>query len=49
MLLNIDSSHSQGEQAVAKSARPSVLDGLKRPPPPREKATDKSKRPQQER
>ena len=49
VLLNIDSSQSQGEQAVARSARPSVLDGLKRPPPPREKAPDKSKRPQQER
>jgi len=49
VLLNIDGSHSQGEQAIAKSARPSVLDGLKRPPPPREKATDKSKRPPQER
>lgn len=49
VLLNIDSSHSQGEQAIAKSARPSVLDSLKRPPPPREKAPDKSKRPHQER
>ena len=47
--LNIDSSHSQGEQAIAKSARPSVLESLKRPLPPREKAPDKSKHPRQER
>ena len=49
VLLNIDGSHSQGEQAIAKSARPSVLDSLKRPHPPRGKAPDKPKRPQQER
>ena len=46
VLLNIDGSHSQGEQAIAQSARPSVLDSLKRPLPPREKAP---KRPRQER
>ncbi len=46
VLLNIDGSHSQGEP---KSARPSVLDSLKRPLPPREKVPDKSKRPRQER
>ena len=49
VLLNIDSSHSQGEQAIAKSARPSVLESLKRPLPPREKAPDKPKHPRQER
>ena len=49
VLLNIDGSHSQGEQAIAKSARPSVLDGLKRPLPPREKAPDIPKRTHQER
>ena len=49
VLLNIDGSHSQGEQAIAQSARPSVLDSLKRPLPPREKVPDKSKRPRQER
>ena len=47
--LNIDKSHSQGEQAIAKSARPSVLESLKRPLPPREKAPDKPKHPRQER
>ena len=49
VLLNIDGSHSQGGQAIAQSARPSVLDSLKRPLPPREKVPDKSKRPRQER
>ncbi|MFR1301530.1 SNF2-related protein [Eubacterium callanderi] len=35
-LLNIDGKgHAQPETVVAKSARPSVLDGLKRPVPPR--------------
>ena len=35
-MLNIDSKgHAQPETVVAKSARPSVLDGLKRPVPPR--------------
>ena len=35
-LLNIDSKgHAQPETVVAKSARPSVLDSLKRPVPPR--------------
>ena len=51
VLLNIDGSHSQGEQAIAKSARPSVLDSLKRPRPatPDKPDKDKPKRPQQER
>ena len=49
VLLNIDSSHSQGEQAIAKSARPSVKERLKRPLPPREKDPDNPKRPHQER
>ena len=47
-LLNIDGGTRQ-EQAIAKSARPSVLDSLKRPLPPREKQHDKPKRSQQER
>ena len=35
-LLNIDGKgHTQPETVVAKSARPSVLDSLKRPVPPR--------------
>ena len=35
-LLNIDGKgHAQPETVVAKSARPSVLDSLKRPVPPR--------------
>jgi len=46
--LNIDRSAPPLEQAVAKSARPSVLDSLKRPLPPREK-NDKPKRSQPER
>ncbi len=33
-LLNIDGGHSYEEQAIAKSVRPSVLDGLKRPAQP---------------
>ena len=33
-LLNIDGGHRQEEQAIAKCARPSVLDGLKRPAQP---------------
>ena len=46
--LNIDHSTPPTEQTVAKSARPSVLDGLKRPLPPRQK-TDKPKNDRQER
>ena len=49
VLLNIGGAPSQGEQAIAKSPRPSVLDSLKRPLPPREKDPDTPKRPQQER
>ena len=49
MQLNIGGGPRQGEQAIAKDARPSVLESLKRPLPPRTKAPDKSKRPQQER
>ena len=49
VLLNIDGSHNQEEQAIAKSDRPSVLDSLKRPLPPREKAPDIPKRTHQER
>ena len=51
VLLNIDGGVRQTEQTVAKSARPSVLDSLKRPRPPREKSPDKDKpkRSQQER
>ena len=50
-LLNIDGGQSQGEQAIARSARPSVLDSLKRPRPatPDKPDKDKPKRPQQER
>ena len=48
VLLNIDGGARPLED-IAKSPRPSVLDGLKRPLPPRTKAPDKSKRPQQER
>ena len=48
VLLNIDGSHSQGEQAITKSARPSVLENLKRSLPPRKTASDKPKRPHQE-
>ena len=46
--LNIDGGQTHGEQAIAKSARPSVLEGLKRPPPPRQKS-DKPKDRQNER
>ena len=46
--LNIDRVPVQEEQISAKSARPSVLEGLKRPLPPRQK-TDKPKSRQQER
>ena len=51
VLLNIDGRVSQPEEVVAKSARPSVLDSLKRSRPPREKSPDKDKpkRSQQER
>ena len=48
VLLNIDGGTHQME-GVAKSARPSVLDSLKRPLPPREKSPDKPKRSRQER
>lgn len=34
-LLNMDGRRAQPEQAIAKSSRPSVLEGLKRPLPPR--------------
>ena len=47
-LLNIDGGHRQEEQAIAKCARPSVLEGLKRPVPPKQK-TDKPKDYRQER
>ena len=49
VLLNIDGGPRQTEQIVAKSARPSVLENLKRPLPPREKPHDKPKRSRQER
>ena len=48
-VLNIDRGVPPPEQAVAKSARPSVLDSLKRPLPPRERSPDKPKRSQPER
>ena len=48
VLLNIDGGAHQPEE-IAKSARPSVLDSLKRPLPPREKTLEKKKRPRQER
>ena len=44
--LNIDRGAPPTEQAVARSARPSVLDSLKRPLPPREK-NDKQPKPRQ--
>ena len=48
-LLNIDGKgHAQPETVVAKSARPSVLDSLKRPVPPRS-PEKKSKQHEQER
>ena len=46
--LNIDRGTPPAEQAIAKSARPSVLEGLKRPVPPRQKQ-DKPKDRRQER
>ena len=46
--LNIDHGAPPVEQTVAKSARPSVLEGLKRPLPPRQKP-DKPKNDRQER
>ena len=46
--LNIDHGAPPAEQTVAKSARPSVLEGLKRPLPPRQKP-DKPKNDRQER
>ena len=46
--LNIDHGPSQEEQISAKSTRPSVLEGLKRPLPPRQKP-DKPKSRSQER
>ena len=46
--LNIDRGAPPAEQSVAKCARPSVLDGLKRPLPPRQKP-DKPKNDRQER
>ena len=52
VLLNIEGGPRQTEQIVAKSARPSVLENLKRPQPPREtreKPHDKPKRSRQER
>ena len=49
MQLGIDDGQAQaGERLLAKDARPSVLEGLKRPLPPRPK-TDKSKDCRQER
>ena len=49
-MLNIDGGHGceQGEQAIAKSARPSVLAGLKRPAQPGPDA-DRNQKPYQER
>ena len=46
--LNIDGGPVQEEQAIAKSARPSVLEGLKRPLPPKQNS-DRPKNRQQER
>ena len=46
--LNIDRGAAPAEQAIAKSTRPSVLEGLKRPIPPRQKQ-DKPKNRRQER
>ena len=46
--LNIDRGAPPPEQSIAKSARPSVLEGLKRPIPPRQKP-DKPKNDRQER
>ena len=48
-LLNIDGRRSQPEQAIAKSSRPSVLEGLKRPVPPRPtQTTEKKPKPYEE-
>ncbi|MDE7242853.1 MAG: hypothetical protein K2O18_02600, partial [Oscillospiraceae bacterium] len=49
MLLNMDGRTHREEQDMAKSARPSVLDSLNRPRPPRENHHNKQKRSQQER
>ena len=46
--LNIDRGAAPPEQSIAKSTRPSVLEGLKRPAPPRQKQ-DKPKNRRQER
>jgi hypothetical protein len=46
--LNIDHGAPPAEQSIAKSERPSVLEGLKRPLPPRQKP-DKPKNDRQER
>ena len=46
--LNIDRGAPPPEQSIAKSERPSVLEGLKRPLPPRQKP-DKPKNDRQER
>ena len=49
-LLNIGGGPPVQEQVIAKSARPSVLDSLKRPLPPRQKAeTERPKKHTQER
>ncbi|MDD3253038.1 MAG: SNF2-related protein [Lachnospiraceae bacterium] len=45
-LLNMDGRRSAPEQAIAKSSRPSVLESLKRPQPPR--ATEKKPKPHEE-
>ena len=45
-LLNMDGRRSVPEQAIAKSSRPSVLEGLKRPMPPR--TTEKKPKPHEE-
>ena len=47
-LLNIDGGYTHGEQAIAKSVRPSVLEGLKRPPQPGPDA-GRTRKPYQER
>ena len=45
--LNIDHGPAQEEQAIAKSTRPSVLEGLKRPLPPKQKPDKPKSRPQE--
>jgi hypothetical protein len=45
-LLNMDGRRSVPEQAIAKSSRPSVLEGLKRPLPPR--TSEKKPKPHEE-